>query len=141
MRVVQWLIAIAHVEVELSHLMPRKPPRLKCDGAAGERPKGSVSRCGHAAACCAVSSRPLHCDNTRRTWIHPLHSIGKSIGSIFVVDSDRAGFNSWVRVRRGSVGEDVVSSPARVRDDCVGRCERETGDDESELGKAEHDGV
>jgi hypothetical protein len=84
-----------------------------------------------------VSCVAIH---ARRTWIHPLHAIGEAIGSILIVDSKRSGLDSGVRIRRGSVGVDVVSSPSWVHNDCVGRGERPAGDDKNELGESEHDG-
>lgn len=53
------------------------------------------------------------------TWIHPLHAVGETDGSVFaIIDSYRSGGNRAVLI--GTVGVQVVSSPAGVGDDDVG---------------------
>ena len=51
MRVVERLIAKAHVDVEHGECVAGEPARLKGESAAFERPFGAILGRGHAAAC------------------------------------------------------------------------------------------
>jgi len=124
-RVVQGLVAVAHVDVEQGKCMAGEPSGLDGDCATPNGPLCTVARHGHTAA-----------------WVHPLHAIWKAIGAsvVVVVDADGPIRNRWVGVRQGAVGVNVVSSPWRVDDDGMCGGERPGSGDEDELGKTEHYG-
>lgn len=48
--VVEWDSALAEVDVEEGGRVAREPAGLGADGAASDRPEGSICRDGHAAA-------------------------------------------------------------------------------------------
>jgi hypothetical protein len=70
-----------------------------------------------------------------------LHAIWETICAVFVVDTNRPRWDTWVCGRNRSVCVDVVSSPARIGDNRMGRSERRpTGDNIHKLCKSKHDG-
>lgn len=76
-----------------------------------------------------------------RTWVHPLHSVGKAVGSIIVIDTQRPGNNARVCWRCGSVGVDVVSSPGWVHYNGMRSSKgRPAGNEVDELSETEHVG-
>ena len=83
MRVVEGLIAVAHVYVEERERVTREPTRLEADGAAADGPFGAVFGGGHAAAYEFILALVLFVSlrvksetfEGERTWIHPLHSV------------------------------------------------------------------
>lgn len=118
---VERLVAITHVDVELSESMARKPSWLYSDGATLQRPICAVSRCRHAA-----------------TRVHPLHSVGKPIGAVFPIYTEAARLDTVIVFGDGAVGMDVVPSPARIYNDSVGGGNREEGDETQELSETKH---
>lgn len=87
MRVVEGLVAVAHVYVEEGERVAGEPAGLETDCAAANGPFGAVCGSGHAAAyeCTLVldlfrfvpsPERNFEmAEEGKRTWIHPLHSI------------------------------------------------------------------
>ncbi len=92
---------------------------------------------------CAVSyySRPKLREDYR-TWIHPLHAVGKSVSVIifYVIDAEGARWDVLLWARQCSVGVDVVTSPWRVHDNGVRGDEGPCGDGVNECGGGKHHG-
>lgn len=122
---VQWLVAVAHVDINLGQGVAGEPSRLQRDGSTFERPVRSVLRCWHSAA-----------------RIHPLHAIRKSAGAVGGIgDANGAWENGRIIWREGSICDDVVSSPSWIHDDSVCCGQRRPGGDEiNELCETKHGG-
>jgi len=125
-RVVERLVAVAHVDVEHGERVALEPARLDGHGTAFERPFGAVAGHGHAAA-----------------WVHPLHAIwvAVGVGVVVVVHSPRARRDACIVFCDGAVGVDVVASPWRVHNHRVRCSERPARSRENQRAQADHAGV
>lgn len=114
-RVVARSGAKAQVDIDQGLLVALEPARLKGNGAAVDGPVCAVEvRIPRSATTYRSGSV---CDTRTlklcsRTWIVPLHAIGKEI-LVVVVYAD------------GAVGSEVVTSPSRVCKDQMGRSKLE----------------
>lgn len=109
---VQRFGSISQVDVKKGKRVPGKPAGLNRDGTASDGPLCSVCRRWHPATCATVSNGTLSLLAKILTWIHPLHSVWKTHGTIIVVNSKRTWYDVAIRIR--SVGVESVSSPSGI---------------------------
>lgn len=104
--------------------MPGKPAGLNCDGTTPDGPLCSVGGRWHPATCATVSNGTPSLLAKILTWIHPLHSVWITRGTIIVVNSKRTRYDAAIRIR--SVGVEIVSSPSGICYDGVSGDQNQT---------------